>query len=237
MHNKLPFFNWSLRKALTTEPDSFISARISIIFTILIFSMLKATIAIVFATQAGQNAQVIRAVIVLVLYLCLTKVLLWLPRHVRTIAHIMLSAGLALIYTNLFIFAHKINLVTIQFGFMIMVSGFYTISSRAGIIYSILSTIPVAFFVIARNSFELLPPGTAQQLASPGRESIAILNFVSIIIAHYLFLRAFRENLKEKEILNVQLRQAADEANKLATSRSNFLSTISHELRTHSMLL
>lgn len=232
MHNTLPFFNWSLKKALATEPDNFIRARIRIIFTILIFSLLKVSVALVTANAAGQHMQIQRALIALVIYISLFKLLLWVPRYSKTLAHIMLSAGILLIFTNLFFYAHKVNLVTLQFMFMIMVSAFYTISSRAGLIYSIIGALPVVFFILTGNNTDMYPANLSQELASPGNEIIAVLNFVSIIVAHYLFLRAFQDNIEEKEALNVQLAQSAEEANRLAVSRSNFLSTMSHELRT-----
>jgi signal transduction histidine kinase/CheY-like chemotaxis protein len=232
MHNKLPSFNLSINKALATEPDNFIKARIRIIFTILIFSILKAAIAVIVAYSAVQNMQLGRAVIGLVLYACLIKMLLWMPRYAKAIAHTMLCAGILLIFTNLFFYAHRINLVTLQFIFMIMVSGFYTISSRAGLAYSIIAVIPVVIFLLTGDNVDMYSRNLPQELASPGAEIIAILNFATIIIAHYLFLRAFQGNIVEKEELNVQLQQAADDANQLAVSRSNFLSTMSHELRT-----
>jgi signal transduction histidine kinase len=228
----LPFFNWSLKMALDTEPDNFIKARIRIIFTILAFSILKTIIAVASAAAAGQDQQTQRALIGMVLYMLLTKLILWVPGRSKLIAHIMLLAGMALIFTNLFFYAHKINLVSLQFVFMIMVCGFYTIGSRAGLIYSIIAVVPVIFFLLAGNDVGMYPTNPTQELASPGTEIIAVLNFVTIIVAHYLFLRAFKENVREKEALNVQLALSAEEARQLAVSRSNFLSTMSHELRT-----
>lgn len=232
MHNTLTFFNLSLKKALNTEPDNFIRARIRIIFTILIFSILKCAIAVVTASAAGQHLQNQRASIGLVIYICLIKILLWKPGYAKTLAHIMLSAGIVLIFTNLFFYAHRINLVSLQFLFMIMVCGFYTIGSRAGLIYSLIAAFPVVFFMLGGNKADVYSTNLPQELASPGTEIIAILNFVSIALAHYLFLRAFQANIAEKEKLNVQLAQSAEEATQLAVTRSNFLSTMSHELRT-----
>ncbi len=232
MHNTLPFFNWSLKKALNTEPDNFIRARIRIIFTILIFSILKAAIAVTCASAAGQERQQQRAFIAVIIYLSLLKIILWVPSRAKVLAHIMLTAGIVLIFTNLFFYAHQINLVTLQFLFMIIVCGFYTISARAGFAYSIIAAFPVVFFLLSGGNIVIDSADLSQELASPGTELIAILNFVSIIIAHYLFLRAFQANIKEKEALNVQLARSAEEANHLAVSRANFLSTMSHELRT-----
>jgi signal transduction histidine kinase/ActR/RegA family two-component response regulator len=59
-----------------------------------------------------------------------------------------------------------------------------------------------------------------------------VLNFISLAVVHYLFFEAFTLSIGEKEKLNKQLQQSVAEANKMAASRSNFLSTVSHELRT-----
>lgn len=193
---------------------------------------MKAVVAIATATMAGQEMQYNRAIISVVLYIGLTKTLLYMPHYAKAIAHFMLIAGMVFIFTNIFFYVHKVNLVTLQFIFMIMVSGFYTISIRAGLIYSILGSIPVVFFLLTGDQVDIYSSNLPQELASPGAEIIAILNFATIITAHYLFLRAFRNNILEKEELNAKLTLAAEEANHLAVSRSNFLSTMSHELRT-----
>jgi signal transduction histidine kinase len=231
MHSSLPFFNWSLKKALDTEPDTFIKARIRIIFTILIFGIIKSAIAAISATVAAQLEQNIRAVISLVLYTGLAKVLLWSPRHARLVAHVMLCAGIAVVLSSLLFYTRQINLISLQFIFMIMLSSFYTIGRRAGLVYSSLAALPVVYTLIIGGPINIFQE-SPERLASPGSELIAILNFVTITMAHYLFFHAFQANVEEKEKLNLQLQHSAEEATKLATSRSNFLSTMSHELRT-----
>jgi signal transduction histidine kinase/CheY-like chemotaxis protein len=72
----------------------------------------------------------------------------------------------------------------------------------------------------------------SQELPSPGFEVVVLMNFVTIVLIHYLFYRAFRDNVNEKEILNKQLLATISETKALADSRSIFLSTMSHELRT-----
>jgi signal transduction histidine kinase/CheY-like chemotaxis protein len=70
------------------------------------------------------------------------------------------------------------------------------------------------------------------ELPSPGFELIVLMNFITIVLVHYLFYRAFRDNVDEKETLNKQLQATIAETKALAESRSVFLSTMSHELRT-----
>jgi two-component system, sensor histidine kinase len=232
MDKPLPFFNWSLKKALDTESDSFIRARISIVFTILLFALLKVLIVIFFATINEQWRQLIRAVIGLVIYISLIKAMLYRPGTLNLLTHIMLMAGIALVWTNIFMFAHNVNLLTIQFVFMVILSSFYTQGLLFGIIYSAASVVPVLLSLLLYGNGGLYFDRTPQQFASPGFEIIAVLNFITITIAHYLFFQAFHDNIREKERLNQQLQLSVAEAQELAASKSNFLSTMSHELRT-----
>jgi len=232
MDKPLPFFNWSLKKARDTEPDSFNKARINIIYTILLFSLLKILIIIGIGYAYGQWLQVERAVVAFVFYIILTKALLYRPSRLGLLAHIMLLICILVIWSNIFVYAHNINLLTLQFVFMIVLSSFYILGDALGITYSIISILPVILFFIFKGNANIYLTNTPQEFASPGFEIIAVLNFATIIIAHYLFYKALRVNLREKEKLNQQLQLSIAEAHKLAASRSNFLSTISHELRT-----
>lgn len=232
MNKPLSFFNWSLSNTLDTIPDSFIKARVRILYTILLFSILKTLIVLGTGTVHEQWLQVIRAAIALLIYIALTKTLLYKPSLLTQLAHIMIFAGVVIVWTNIYVYAHKVNLITLQFVFMIILSSFYTLGSRLGFIYSVSGTLPVVLFLLSNGNVDMYIANSPQELASPGYEIIVILNFLSITIAHYLFFKAFNVNLDEKEKLNGQLQLSIAEANKLAASKSNFLSTMSHELRT-----
>jgi signal transduction histidine kinase len=218
MNTPLSFFNWSLRKALATETESFLQARIRIIYTFLLLALLKAVIVISVSIANQQNLQAFRAIVAFVIYLFLTKLLLYVPGRVKTVAHIMLSMGVAILLSNIFIYTHSINLISVQFAFMIIVSSFYTLGTRWGMMYSVIGLTPLLLGLLLQGNANIYLTDTTQELASPGPEIIVVLNFLTIIIAHYLFYRAFLRTISEKE--------------KLAESKSNFLSTMSHELRT-----
>ncbi|MCD6012412.1 MAG: response regulator [Flavipsychrobacter sp.] len=232
MDKPLSLFNWSLRKAQETEPESFARARIRIVYAILLFSLLKAAIVIGFSAAGEQWRQVFRAAIAFATYIMLLKVLLYKPARIKILSHIMLIVGVMVVWTSIFMFTHKINLPTIQFVFMITLSSVYILGNRYGIIYSVISILPVVFFLFFGGDPEIYWTDTTQEFASPGYEIIIVLNFISMVVAHYLFFEAININVKEKEGLNQQLQLSIAEATKLAVSRSNFLSTMSHELRT-----
>jgi signal transduction histidine kinase len=139
--------------------------------------------------------------------------------------------GLLIIWTNAFLFAQTINVLTLQFIFMLILGSFCLLGARFGVLYAIASTMPVILHLLSGQHIRI--PGIApNELASPGYEIIVVLNFVTIVTAHYLFLQAFISTIKEKDVLNKQLQTAAEEAIRAAQSKTEFLSTMTHELRT-----
>lgn len=232
MEKPLSIFNWSLKKALDTEPDNFIRARIRIIYTILVFSILKIIFVTAISIANEQWLQVMRAVAAFVFGISLIKFLLYKPARLNLITHVILQIGILIVWSNLFIYTHKINLPTIQFVFMIILSSFYTLGSVSGIIYSSICILPIVLFLSFHGNTAMYFTSGNHELASPGFEIIVVLNFITITVAHYLFYKAYHVNIAEKENLNGQLQLSIAEANKLAASRADFLSTMSHELRT-----
>ncbi|MGZ5304523.1 MAG: ATP-binding protein, partial [Bacteroidia bacterium] len=203
-----------------------------ILFIILLFSLLKAFTVIMLLIWNQQDFfQIARAAALVTVYVVLFKLLLAGKRYVPVITHFMACMGLLLIYSNILFVAQTINIITLQFIFMLVLSSFYLLNKRFGIIYSVLSILPVALYLFFPDQIILtnIPP---QELASPVSEILIILNFATIVLAHYLFSNAFTSTIKEKEALNGQLQSAVKEANRAAESKSDFLSTMSHELRT-----
>lgn len=227
----ISFYNWSLKKLLLTECNVFDKARIKILYTILIFSILKASIVIPIALQNQQNFNFIRSVVLFIIFLAMLKLLLASRLHIKVLTHIMVCLGLFLIWSTTFISAQVINVVTAQFIFMIILSSFYILNRKFAIIYSFVSILPVILLLVFSDGVlftDILP----DRLASPGYEILIVLNFITIIGTHYLFQQAFISSITEKEDLNNRLVRAVEEANQATESKSDFLSTMSHELRT-----
>lgn len=226
--NQPPIFNWSLKTAVAAVHGNFLKARFKIIFFLLVFSLIKAIVVVIVGSIHQQDSQVIRGGTALVLYIILAKLLLYRPSLLRPVTHIMLVTGTLIVISNVY-FVGDINIITLQFIFMMMLGSFYALGSGWGIWYSIVGASPVVFFLLFEGK---TGRGAPEELASPGFEILAILNFATIAVAHYLFFRAFQDNVREKEALNAQLQTAVAEAQRLADTRVKFLSTISHELRT-----
>jgi signal transduction histidine kinase len=232
MEQPLPFFNFSFRKVLALEPDSFCRAKLKIVFAILLFSSAKTALIIPFAFRAGQYLQASRAGFITLLFLCLLKILLYRPAAIRIISYFIICCGVAVIWTNVFVYAQRLNIVTIQMVFMATLSSYYLIGGYRAALLTALSICPVISYLMMRDHAAWQLDINPEELVSPVFELIVLLNFLTFAWIHYLYYQAFYENLKEKELLNQQLRVNITEAKALAHSRTLFLSTMSHELRT-----
>lgn len=231
MGQPVTLFNWSLHKILKTERDSLNKAGIKILFTILIFSVIKTFIVIAVSFRSAQHLQFNRGLVFLLVYIVLLKVLLADKEYRKPVAHVMIWLGLLIIWTNIFLFAQTINILTLQFIFMLILGSFCLLGARFGIAYAAGATMPIILQLTAGQHIRI--PGIAPgELASPGYEIIVVLNFITIVIGQYLFLEAFKSTINEKEALNQQLQIAAEGALRAADSKTEFLSTMTHELRT-----
>ncbi len=231
MDQTLPLSNWSLSKLLQTEPDSYNKARIKVLYMMLLFALLKLLIFLPYAWLSGSNFQIWRGCVMLGLHVFMLKLLLSNRSTMKLNAHISVWIGLFLIWSTVYISARTVNIVTLQFVYMIILGSFYLLSKRMAILYSVLSTFPVILFVLGGQ--DMLPATTqAGLIGASGYQIIVILNFITLALAHYMFHQAFNANVEEKEALNLQLQEAVAEANRASQSKSDFLSTMSHELRT-----
>lgn len=231
MKPTLSFFNWSLTKVLDTEQDSLKKARISIIFAIIVFSVIKLLIALPAGIYNNQDVQVIRVIVFLAILIVLVKFLLISRHYAGRVGVIMIWLALSLTWSNIFVTAQTLNIVTIQVVVTIILSSFYLFNWRWALIYSFLSVLPVTILLMIGNAvrFSGIAP---EELASPAYEIVVVLNFLTIIIAHFLYYQALNKNVAEKEMLNNQLQEAVKDANLALQSKADFLSTMSHELRT-----
>ncbi|HCN83482.1 MAG TPA: hypothetical protein DIT07_07635, partial [Sphingobacteriaceae bacterium] len=235
MNIELPFSNWSLRKLLLTEPDRFNRSRIKIIYVILLMAILKIVIVVLVSYYKHQDFQFGRGLLLFLFYGTLMKLLLWNKSYIRLLSHIAIWGGILLVWSSAFVSVVTINIIAIQLVVMIIMTSFYLLDNRFGIIYTVISSLPIILYMgfFGRdNSLIVISPVSPVELASPAYEIIVALNFMTLALAHYLFHQAFSANINEKSILNEELHEAVEKANKSAQSKSDFLSTMSHELRT-----
>lgn len=230
MPEKSLFYNWSLKKILSTIPDSFHRSSVKILYIFLVLTIIKILILTPFYYLGGNYRHLVAIVIFLFTSIILLKFLLAYKNYTKSLAHIIVSAGIIFVFCILFLISNNINIVMLQMISMIMLSSFFLLGRTYGIIYSIIVFLPVLILIIINQDIILLEP--SNRLNSLSFQITVFLNFVTIVIWHYLYHEAYAKNILEKELLNKRLILAVNEANIAAQSKSDFLSTMSHELRT-----
>lgn len=231
-NSPISFFNFSLNKLLANETDHFVMAKIKIVYTMLIFSLIKSFLVSPLFFGYLQTPQILRGSVLFIFYFILFKLFLAKRINVYQIGHFLISLGIVVIFTNVFVFSKSINIISLQFLFSIFICSFFLFDKKFGFFYSIAASIPLLVKIdTLRVSFFTLDKinGT---LSSPFFEIIVALNLITLIVIIYLFQDAFHSNVKEKQLLNDRLVIANQEANLAAQSKIDFLSTMSHELRT-----
>jgi len=230
MSEKSLLYNWSLKKILLTISDSFHRSSVKILYIFLVLTIVKILILAPFYYIGDNHRHLVAIGIFLFICVILLKILLIHKKYTRSLAHLIVSLGIIFILSILFIISNNINIVMIQLISMIMLSSFFLLGRTYGIIYSIIVFFPILFLIIINQDIILLQP--SNRLNSLSFQITVFLNFVTILIWHYLYHEAYSNNILEKELLNDRLILAVEEANTAAQSKSDFLSTMSHELRT-----
>ncbi|MBU0695877.1 MAG: hypothetical protein KKE39_05050, partial [Bacteroidetes bacterium] len=142
MDTKISFFNWSLKKILFSESDNFERAKIKILYILLLFSIIKVLIILPFVWYHNQILQFYRAIGLLVVYSFLLKLLLARSISVIKLGHILLCAGVFLVWSSVFFYGQTVNIITLQFIFIMVLGSFFLISRRFGVFYSVLAIFP-----------------------------------------------------------------------------------------------
>lgn len=179
-----------------------------------------------------QPFQFQRAAVLLIFYLSMLKLLLIDKRFLNGIAHAIILAGIFIVASTLLSVNNPINIITLQFVFMVILSSYYLLDKKFGVIYSTSVTLMVVMYLIL-SYMGMVNVEAKFNTIDPELGIVFVLfNFITILIAHFLYHDAFQLNIAEKEILNNRLQEAVVLAEKNANSKTVFLSTMSHELRT-----
>jgi len=230
MSNKSLVYNWSLKKILSTVPDSFERSSIKILYIFLILTIVKILILAPFYYFGSNDKHLLAIGIFLIISLVLLKILLTHKKYTRILTHILISSGIIFMFSVLFLLSKNVNIITLQMISMVMLSSFFLLGRTYGMIYSIIVFSPVLFLILIGQDISFTQ--SANRLNAISFQVTVFLNFLTIVIWHYLYHEAYAKNIFEKELLNKKLILAVNEANIAAKSKTDFLSTMSHELRT-----
>ena len=181
-NSPISFFNFSLNKLLANETDHFVMAKIKIVYTMLIFSLIKSFLVSPLFFGYLQTPQILRGSVLFIFYFILFKLFLAKRINVYQIGHFLISLGIVVIFTNVFVFSKSINIISLQFLFSIFICSFFLFDKKFGFFYSIAASIPLLVKIdTLRVSFFTLDKinGT---LSSPFFEIIVALNLITLLI-------------------------------------------------------
>lgn len=228
----LPQFIFTRYRDLLSQQDDFLTkTRIKLLLVCLLaFMGLFSTLSILYVFQ-DRNFLLYRAVIYLVLFSMGLGLLLSGRRWVIA-AHFFIICLTLLIWSNLLMFNTSVNIVTIQYSVLVLAAAYYILGAKSGIIYSLISTLPVIGEMVIQNytnhdlSFQHLT------INNNAFTLVSCFNFSLLLFIHYSFFRALRKSNNQEKNLRIGLQKALLEAEELSAAKTNFLTTMSHELRT-----
>ncbi|MHA4894167.1 ATP-binding protein [Pedobacter sp. PWIIR3] len=219
------------RSILKNEPEILNRARIKMLLQLMLAFICLSIILQIVYTLEGGGLLLVRMSILLVLFI-LGVVLLLMGKSWRAIAHYFIVCICLMIWTNVWLFSQGVNIVTVQYSFLIISAGYYLLGFRWGLFYSVVSMLPIVISVVfARydgSSYHIWD----QNINSTAFSIVLIFNFTLLIFIHYFFFKAFRKTNEKEMEFKAELQLALRAAEDVATAKTNFLSTMSHELRT-----
>lgn len=227
--------NQSAQKEAT---DPIVRARINILFYMMGVTVIFSLTLTVLYIINGPPLQLIRVVILTIaLIYGLRKLVLF--NNYKPSAHIVLLIINMLIWSNIFLIANAISIVTVQYILLSINISFFLLSGRWGLFYSILSMSPVFLYFSINGINDSAAFISGQQASEPIFIAVMMFNFFQLIFINYHFVKGFYLSLyqlekarKDERELNEQLKEAILMAENSSQAKSDFLSTMSHELRT-----
>ncbi len=131
----------------------------------------------------------------------------------------------AYILLIIFLSPDRMNFVSIQHMFIVIMLAFYGINRYWGIAFSGIFVITVMGYMFGIKSGQYNLTMFPESFPFYSAFFIVLFNFVQIIFIHFLYNRTLTNTVRDMRLLNQQLED-------LVSAKSNFLSTMSHELRT-----
>ena len=150
----------------------------------------------------------------------------------KKVGHYALICLCLIVLSTAVLYQHGHYLVTFQFIFVILSSGFYILGPRWGLFYSLLSVFLVGSVFVLDQYFEIEINIQAYAVDTYAVAFALVYNYLMLIYIHFFFFKESQlANEKETTLLS-ELKIAAAQARELAEYKTNFLITMSHEIRT-----
>ena len=186
----------------------------------------------------GPQLQLLRVATIFFL-MCFGLYKMFHSQNYKPAAHIVILILSMLVWSNIFLILHTINIVTIQYILLTITCSFYLLNGRLGMLYSIIVMLPVIIHFVLSGTDNIQIFVSSNQVSNPVFVTVMMFNFCILIFINYHFLRAFhfainllQASQKDEKLLNEKLTEAIAIAEASSKTKSDFLSIMSHELRT-----
>lgn len=215
---------------LSAEHDVIKQASIALVYNILMVSLASLVIFFFVYVVKGFYYQLTKTVVITLVFGGVLFYIRW-KKSIELVCHIVLIVSWLNNCVNIYLFndfTYFIALITV----INIIFAFHTISSRAGIVYTIIHFIPIVAHVASKYmgfSFHLNPP---QQLAFVEGIITLILVFFIFCYLIYHYHQAFELAKDSIRKSMEELRDAKELAEEMNRLKTNFLANMSHEIRT-----
>jgi signal transduction histidine kinase/ActR/RegA family two-component response regulator len=219
------------RYLLSQQSDPLIKTRIKLLIVCLLaFVVLYIALSILYVFQE-HNFMLYRAIVLVVL---LSAGLILLRSHVpwKVAGHFFIICLTLLVWSNVLMFVPGVNMVTVQYSILVLASSYYILGTKWGVIYSLISVLPIISDILIESYTNYHVLFQHLEINNHAYTVTACFNFSLLLYIHYSFFRALNKANTIEKNLRANLQQALLEAEELSAAKTNFLTTMSHQLRT-----
>lgn len=197
------------------------------IFSLLLANILLSAIKLAVVVPLYMGNTALSAVVIFAFIVCLSfcYLLIVRPRYLPILTKVGLVYMAIYILLVIVTSSDRMNLVSIQHMFIVIMLAFYGVNRVWGLVYAIgFSAIVLTYMVLVEMGLYTMSIFPAS-MPFPVAFMIVAVNFVLIAFIHYLYNRTLVKTVNDSRELNIKLKHLVD-------AKSEFLSTMSHELRT-----
>jgi signal transduction histidine kinase len=231
------FLEWPVRKQLANEANTLHRVRIRVIAYILHLRILSTGLLLVFNLYENYEHYTARIAVLfgvaVLFYIALVMGLNW-----RKAIHTAVVIFLSIIWINMFILDHELNLVTAQYAAIASVCAFYGLGNRWGLFYSAIALAAFVTYLLTGNSLGAeipLGPLGSGKFAS----SLFLFNdFFFLVLIHYYFFSSFNETIEKLDVRTVELTDnirelqlAQRKQEEEFVHQKHLLASISHDIK------
>ena len=178
--SKIRFFKDPIIKIIEQDKDPINQARIRMIVYSILLTLLLLIVLIPIYIVEGPPLQLVRAIVILLTLLGILKLLATKPLW-KQASHGLEAILTMLIWSNIFIFIHGINIITLQHAILVIILGFYVLGTSWGIFYSVINLIPIILFIILNGQDNIQRLVSPQQVGNTVFYLILCYNFLLIV--------------------------------------------------------